>query len=223
MRLDAQQLVVQALLRQRRAFRRDGNDIEVRHGAVGERTAGEQRLDADHGGVWRDRQRQRALDGAAAGFGHAHRDLRLERMRARRRLVEIDGEFRLAGIVGRRQIFERGFDRLGLLVGEAELITGEARPLLGDADRHVAFEIEPGGRRAIEEAPGDLDARRRLLRDRRGRRGQVELDAVGHIVLDQERRLADAGRFGSVKARTCQVPVGADRASGNVRPWPPRP
>ena len=107
MGIDAQQLVVQAALGDRRAVGRDDDDIERGAGAVGERAAREQRLDADHVAARRHRQRQLVLDGAAAGLGHAHGDLRFERMRARRQLVEIDGETRLAGGIGRRQVVER--------------------------------------------------------------------------------------------------------------------
>ena len=75
------------------------------------------------------RQRELALDRAAAGLGHAHGDLRLERPRRRRQLVERDGEARLAVVVGLRQVFERLAGGLDLLVGEAELVAGKARPL----------------------------------------------------------------------------------------------
>ena len=103
MGLDAQQLVAQAALRHRRAVRRDRDDVEGGIGAVGQRAAGEQRLDADHVAARRDRQRDLALDGAAAGLGHAHRDLRLQRAGARRQLVELTGKLALpaASVAGR--------------------------------------------------------------------------------------------------------------------------
>ena len=82
MGVDAQKLVVQAALGDRSAVGRDDDDIERGAGAVGQRTAREQRLDADHIAARRHRYRHLVLDGAAAGFGHAHRDLRFERMRA---------------------------------------------------------------------------------------------------------------------------------------------
>ena len=81
-----------------------------------------------------------------------------------------------------------GFD---LFVGQAELIAGKPGPLLRHRDRHVAFEIEVRRRRAVEKASGDIDLGRDLLRDVTARRGEIELDAVGHVILDQERRLAD--------------------------------
>ena len=54
-----------------------------------------------------DRQRQLALDRAAAGFRHAHDHLRLERAGRGRQLVEADLEARLALVVGLRQVLER--------------------------------------------------------------------------------------------------------------------
>ena len=48
---------------------------------------------------------------------------------------------RLALLVGRRQILQRLRGRVvDLLVGQAEAIAGEARPLLGGADHDLAFE-----------------------------------------------------------------------------------
>ena len=82
MGVDAQKLVVQAALGDRGAVGRDDDDIERGAGAVGQRTAREQRLDADHIAARRHRYRHLVLDGAAAGLGHAHGDLRFERMRA---------------------------------------------------------------------------------------------------------------------------------------------
>ena len=45
--------------------------------------------------------------------------------------------------------------RFDLFVAEAELIAGKARALVGRRDHHLAFEIEVGGRRAIEIAAVD--------------------------------------------------------------------
>ena len=109
-------------------------------------------------------KRDLALDRAAARLGHAHRDLRFERMRARRRLVELDGKLGIAGVVGRRQIVERLLRRIDFFVGEPELIAGKAGALFRGRDRHLAFEIEIGGRRAIEETAGNIDLGRRVLR-----------------------------------------------------------
>ena len=164
MGVDAQQLVVQAALRNCRAVGRGDDDIEAGVGAVGKRAAGEQRFDADHVAARRHRQNQRVLDCAAAGLGHAHGDLRLQRMGGRGQLVETDGKFRFAGRVGRRQAVERLLHRFDLFIGEAELIAGKAGALRRHRDRHIAVKIEARSRRAIEEAAGDVDFGRAVRR-----------------------------------------------------------
>ena len=121
--------------------------------------------------------------------------LRFQRVRARRQLVELDGKAGLALGIGRRQIFERLLGWFHLFIVEAELITGKARPLLRHRDRHVALEIEVGGGRAVEEAPGDIDLGRRLWRDAAGRRCQIELDPVRYIVFDQKVGFPDRRPF----------------------------
>ena len=50
-----------------------------------------------------------------------------------RQLVEIDVEARLALVVGLRQVLERLAGGGDILVGEAELVAGEIRPLLAGA------------------------------------------------------------------------------------------
>ena len=96
-----------------------------------------------------------ALDRAAAGLGHAHRDCASSGREVAGSLSSATVEVRLAVVVGLRQVFERLSLGRDLLVGEAELVAGEARPLLGRADHDLAFEIEAGGRRAVEEAAVD--------------------------------------------------------------------
>ncbi len=151
----------------------------------------EQRLDADHIAGRRDRQRELVLHGAAARLVHAHRDVRLQRMRGRGQLVEIDLELGVARIVGRRQIVERLLCRIDLVVGEPELIAGKSGALFRGRDRHVAVEIEIGGRRAVEEAAGDIHFGGRVLRQMIRLRLQIELDPVGHVILDQKCGFAD--------------------------------
>ena len=105
----------------------------------------------------RDRQHQLALDRAAAGFRHADEDLGFLRTRRGRRLGEADREGRDAIGVGFRQVFDRrALVAGGLLVVDAELVAGIARPLRGRRHQHVALELQAGGRRAIEEMAVDL-------------------------------------------------------------------
>ena len=54
-----------------------------------------------------DRQRELPLDGPAARLGKPHDDIGFERLGRCRHLVERDGEGRLAGLVGLRQVGKR--------------------------------------------------------------------------------------------------------------------
>ena len=108
------------------------------------------------------------------------------------------------------QTFERLAHGLDLLVGQAELVAGKARRrpcsrLHGD----VALDGEAGGGRAVEIAAVGLMVLRRRAGDSAPRGGlELEVEALGHEVLDQERRPArwrrPSGRR-AVLAR--QVPV----------------
>ena len=149
--------------------------------------AGEIRADADHVGGRADGDVERALDGAAAGFAHAHRDGGVEQPRRRGQCVDLHGEGRLAVVADQRQVGQRYPCRFAfLLVGEAERIAGEARPFALGRERHFALDRKTGSRRAIEEAAVDGDVRSLAGGDFRLVRSQVELDPVGHEVLDQE-------------------------------------
>src|SRR6201999_2073873 len=99
------------------------------------------------------------------GLDEPHRDLRLERPVRVRHLVERDGERGFAVVIGLRQVFERRLlaaDAV-IVVVDAEIEPREARPLARSLDLHLAFEIEAGGWRAIEEAAVDGHFSRRLL------------------------------------------------------------
>ena len=163
---DLQQFVAQPVARQRLAVGRDEHDVEIGLVAFGDALVAEQRLDADHGRGRRHRQHQLALDRAAAGFRHADEDLGLLRTRRGRRLGQADREGRDAIGVGLGQVFDRrALVAGGLLVGDAELVAGKARPLGGRRDQHVAFELQARGRRAIEEMAVDLKFHRSISFD----------------------------------------------------------
>ena len=187
---------MQAAAGKRLAVGRGHDHVEIRIGAVGERTAGEGRLDADHRRRRRNRQRQLALDGAAAGFRHGHGDARFQRAAGDRHFVERDRETRFALRIGLGQIGKLLAYRRDLVVRHAEGITGKARPLLGNRNRHVAGQFQFGSRRAIEEMAVHAGFCRRRAVDRFRLRREIEFDAVGHIVLDHERGLADRRTFG---------------------------
>ena len=133
---------------------------------------------------------------------------------ARRQLVELDRERRLAGGVGIRQVVELLTDRRHLVVGQAEAIAGKAGTLLGSADRDLAGQLEIGGRRAIEKMSVDAELRRRRARNSLGRRREIELDAVGDIVLDHEGGFADRRTLGIGVGRHAP---GAGRGRGDDR------
>ncbi len=84
----------------------DRDDVEIAD-RIFAKIAVEFRLDADPRPIRFDRQRQRALDGAAAGLLHAHGDVGVEQLRRRWRIVDRDVEGRLAVLVQRLQVFER--------------------------------------------------------------------------------------------------------------------
>ena len=142
--IDAQQLPAEPRLGHRLAVGRHHDHVEARNVLVAERAAGEERLHPDHGLRWRDRQRDLALDGSAAGLRHAECDLGLQRMGRGRHLVERHGELRLARGVGLRQIGQGrafGFCLL-VILSEAEDEARKARPIGGLDHMHLAFEVE---------------------------------------------------------------------------------
>ena len=116
-------------------------------------------------------------------------------MRARRQLVEIDGKTGFACGIGFRQVGERLLYRIDLLVGQTELITAEAGAFFRHRDRHLAIEIEVRRRRAVKEAARDVDLGRDFLRDVTGRRIEIELDPIGHVIFHQKRGFANRRPF----------------------------
>ena len=221
--LDLEQFVFQTLVRHELAVGRNERDVETGIGPFGERTAGEGRLDADHRRFRRDRQRDLALDRAAAGFRHADGDLRLERPCRFRHLVERDVEARFAIGVGLRQIGQFLPHRRHFVVGEPEAVAGKSGAFLRRRDRDRAAERETGGRRAIEEMSVDRDFHRLIARnDFRGRR-EIEFDAVGHIIFDHEGGLADRGalRIGEGAHAPGAGGSGSDNRHGQRTPAQP--
>ena len=73
-----------------------------------------------------------------------------------------------------------------VIVGQAESIAGEAGALLGGADHDFAFKLETRCRRAIEEMSVDADCGRRVRGIAAALLRQIELQPIGHIVLDHE-------------------------------------
>ena len=81
-----------------------------------------------------DGQRDGALDGAAAGFAQPHDHVGLQRPAGLGQRRQRDGDVGLAVGVGGGQAFQRLAHGADLLVGEAELVAGEARQIaLGEA------------------------------------------------------------------------------------------
>ena len=125
----------------------------------------------------------------------------------------------------------RPFERLAhgrhLLVGEAELVAGKARQIaLGELDGDLALDGKAGGRRPVEVAAGELDGAG-LLRGERLHGGlELEVEALRHEVLDQERGLGDRGwpwgRCGSWRARCRSWPSRPAPAWWRGRPGPGR-
>ena len=197
-RIDPQQLVAQSAARERLAVRRDQHDIERGIRRFAERCASKQRLHADHGSCRRHRQRQLALDGAAARLRHVQRDLRLQRTCRLRELVDGNVEFRLADRVGVRDVLQHLVDGGLLFVvrGGAERVAGKSWPSRRRLHLHVTAEFEIAGRCTIEETPVDGHLERRALGSRRRLGSDVEFHPVGDVVLDHERGLANRGALG---------------------------
>ena len=113
-------------------------------------------------------------------------------------LASADREGRDAIGVGLRQVLDRGaLVAGGLLVGHAELVAGIARPPGGRGrHQHVAFELQAGGRRAVEELAVDLKFHRSFSLDQLLLGRDVEFDPLGDVILDHEGGLADRRALG---------------------------
>ena len=214
--LNLEQFVFQTLALKRRAVGCGDHHIEIGIGAIGQRTAGKRRFDADHMPIGHDRQRQLALNRAAAGFRHADGDRRLQRTRCFRHVVKRDRERCLAAGVGLRQVGQFLTHRRHLVVGKTKTVSGKARPFLGSRDADRATQFQTGTGRAVEKAAIDAELRGAFARQRFRSRGQFKLDAVGHVVLDHEGRLTDrrALRIGISAHAPCAGRSGRDNRHG---------
>ena len=193
--LDLEELPLDAIERRAGAGGIDRDDLEGGGLALADTVVGEQRLDADAGARGRHRQRQRALDGAAAGLADPQEDLGRQRLRRRLELGQAHRHLGLAVGTGARQLQQRPAQRRRRVVEEAEAVAGIALDLGGRADDDVALEREVGGRGAVEELSIDGE-HGRIVRSDRWRVGREgELDALGHEVLDEEGGAADRRRL----------------------------
>ncbi len=189
--VDPEQLVAQAAAGERRAIGRGGNYVERRGCVVAERRSGEQRLHADHRGGRNDRERQLALDGAAARLGHADSQPRFHRPGDIRQGVDVHIELGLAVGVGARQILDRDVEIvLAAVIVGAELVTGKAGTGRCGLHLHLSRDFEIARRRPIKEAGIERNRDWPALPDGAGGARQFELHAVGHIVFDHETGLA---------------------------------
>ncbi len=197
-RLQLQQLVAQPVAWQLLAVGRDEHDIELGLVTLGDALVAEQRLDADQRGVRSHRQHDLALDRTAAALRHADEDLGLLRPGRGRHLLELHREGRSAIGIGLRQILDRRpLIARGLLVVDAELVTGIARPAAGRrCDQHIALELQTRGRRAIEEMAADLKFHWNFSFDHLLLAGQIEFNPFRDVILDHEGGLADRRALG---------------------------
>ena len=144
-----------------------------------------------------DGQRDGALDGAAADFPQPHDDVGLERPAGLGQRRQVDQRVGLAVVVGDGELLQRLAHRADLLVGEPELVAGKARHVLGRGrDDDLALDVEAGGRRAVEIAAGELDGARLLGGQRRRPGLELQLQPLGHEILDQECGLGDRAALG---------------------------
>src|SRR6185437_9236214 len=159
-----------ALARETGAVRGDGDGLEARALAA-RKIVAEVFLDADHHRLRAHRQRQCALDRAAAGFRDIDDDARLQRLHGVA-LRQLDGEIGVAFIVSLPFLGELHLDGIERLVNQPGYVAGMAGKLRAidglQADR--AGDVEPGRRRAIEKAGVERD-RDRLAGDGEGDAG----------------------------------------------------
>ena len=133
---------------------------------------------------------------------------------------QLHGDVGLALGVGDGQLLQRLAHGADLLVGEPELEAGKARHVLRRRlDDDLAFDGEAGGRRTVEVAAGELDGARLLRASAPCVRGlELELEPLGHEVLDQERGLRDRswpwGRCAPWRARCRSWPSGQRQLGG---------
>ena len=159
--------------------------------ALGCRAILEVRLEGEERLVGHDGQARGALHRAATGLAHADRHIGLERLGGDGEFGQRDLEIGMAVDIRLRQAVDAHLRRVGSLVHEAEAIVLPLREgLVVRADRDGGLEIEPGAGCAEEIAAidGEPQAFRRV--DARRPRHEVEGDAVGDVVLDEEGGLA---------------------------------
>ena len=143
----------------------DGDRLERRLIAGADRRV-EVLLHPDRDALRPHRQRQGALDRAAAGLGDVDDQLRLERPR-RGRVRQIDRQLGVALGVGRHLVGELALDGGEIVVGEPRDIAGKAgeRPALDRLQADRPGDVEAARRRAVEEARVERE-RDRLARAR---------------------------------------------------------
>ncbi len=151
-----------------------------------------------------DRQRHRALDRAAAGFGDVDDQLGLQRPGGRP-IRQVDRKIGMALIVGLDLVGELGFDGGEVVVGEAADVPRIAceRRAHDRLQPDGAGDVEPASRRAVQEPRVERELDRLAGNNDRTGWMQGEIEPLGNIVLEQEIDLADAVAL--------RVGVGLDR------------
>ena len=202
---------MQILARKARAIGTCERNLELRVCAVADADIVEQLAHRDHRLLRRDRNDERPFDGAAARLADAHDHARLDRQR-RLELRQIGGERRLALRVGLGLVLDLLADRLEAFVIDAvgKSIEAGDRILLGAAHENLARDFKVRSRRAIEIARIDIHLGRLVSADRRLHRRELQIDALGHIILDEEGRVAD--RFALGIGVDLETPCAALRA-----------
>ena len=205
----ADPLVGQAPAGDRAAFAVEGDGVEGGRLAALQPVALEQRAQADLDGAAADRQAQGGVDRTAVDVEERDLDPRRQGRAALRQVAQVQRQRRPAGVVGLEGLALAGRGRQ-LLLHQAEAVALVARigpgvPLEGEAP----LAAEPGGGGAVEVGGGQVGGGLALRVQVAGRAVQLQADALGHKVLDQEGGLADAGSF--------RVQMGGDRPAARPR------
>ena len=194
--VQAHELPLEALGRGSVAVRTDENGLELSRLALAH-LALEQGLDADARAPRIDGQRHRALDGAPAGLPQPDDDMRFQGQAGPGEARQVHGDVGFAIGTGGGQSLQGLAHRAELLVGEPELVAGEAgKVLLRRSDGYLTLDAEVGGRRTIEIAASHLDEARLLCAQRLTGGLELQLQTLGNEILHQERRLRDRRSLG---------------------------
>ena len=168
-----------------REIGRNADDLEAGFGVFGDDAVGH-RFDADHGAGGGEHPGQRAFDRATGAFLEGDGDVGLERAVGDFKLGHFGGHLKLAIRAGLAagQVGDAPADQF---IVTAEAVAGEIVERGARHEAHVAVRDQPGTGGAEEIARVDGERGRVAGTDGAIGQRQVEVDALGQEIFDQER------------------------------------